>query len=110
VTVGRVLTPEAMLRVLALRRGELDEQRARRQRAERASRAVLAAPRTALAGVLVRRLRSLVGEPCGPAPGHGRVCRTLGGGCLECRAIEGWRTALVVTTGADAVVRRYLFP
>lgn len=75
-------------------------ERARRQR-------LVLEARRAVAGVLVRRIRSLV-PPLRACPSHGPKCS--GPGCLECLAIARWRVEYEVISGAAATVRRYLFP
>jgi len=67
-------------------------------------RAVLVA-RSELAAALVRRIQALV-PPLRPMPEHGRRCPV---GCAECAAIVRWRVEYEVLSGADAVVRRYLY-
>lgn len=77
-------------------------ERARRRR-------VVMAARAALAGVLVRRLRSLV-PPLRPEPQHGPRCTGADQGCPDCHAIASWRVELEVLSGAPSAAHGYLFP
>lgn len=53
--------------------------------------------RSALAAVLVRRVRALA-PPLRPCPPHGRKCPP---GCADCNAIAAWRAEYAVLAGLD---------